>query len=123
MKAYDRTNKVLNVIDHFATQHSLLALRLHRYTPEGNMAVCGTDYLSKDMLSRSYVFFYSIACYFAPLLTIIYCYWFIVAAVSAHENNMRAQAKKMNVASLRTAENSASSAEFKLAKVYFTKQT
>lgn len=38
-------------------------------------------------------------------------------AVSAHEKNMRDQAKKMNIASLRTAENQAQSAECKLAKI------
>ena len=38
-------------------------------------------------------------------------------AVSAHEKNMREQAKKMNVASLRSSDNQAQSAECKLAKV------
>lgn len=37
--------------------------------------------------------------------------------MSAHEKSMREQAKKMNVASLRSAENSQKSAEGKLAKV------
>ncbi|XP_065335158.1 rhodopsin-like [Cloeon dipterum] len=87
-----------------------------RYVPEGNMTACGTDYLSKDWLSRSYVLVYSIFCYFLPLLIIVYSYWFIVQAVAAHEKNMREQAKKMNVASLRS-EDKATSAECKLAKV------
>jgi r-opsin len=42
---------------------------------------------------------------------------FIPQAVSAHEKQMREQAKKMNVASLRSAEASATSAECKLAKI------
>lgn len=88
-----------------------------RYAPEGNMSVCGTDYISKEMNHRSYVFFYALACYFSPLFTIIYCYFFIVQAVAAHEKSMREQAKKMNVASLRSAENQATSAECKLAKI------
>jgi 7 transmembrane receptor (rhodopsin family) len=82
------------------------------------MTACGTDYLSKDWISRSYVLAYSIFCYFLPLLTIVYSYFFIVQAVAAHESNMREQAKKMNVTSLR-AEDKAQSAECKLAKVIY----
>lgn len=50
----------------------------NRYVPEGNMTACGTDYLTTDWLSRSYILVYSIFVYFLPLLTIIYSYWFIV---------------------------------------------
>ncbi|XP_014472268.1 PREDICTED: rhodopsin [Dinoponera quadriceps] len=89
----------------------------NRYVPEGNMTACGTDYLNKDMLSRSYILIYSIFVYFLPLFLIIYSYFFIIQAVAAHEKNMREQAKKMNVASLRSAENQNTSAECKLAKV------
>ncbi|KAH0948948.1 hypothetical protein HN011_002198 [Eciton burchellii] len=89
----------------------------NRYVPEGNMTACGTDYLTKDMFSRSYILIYSIFVYFMPLFLIIYSYFFIIQAVAAHEKNMREQAKKMNVASLRSAENQNTSAECKLAKV------
>nr|P35362.1 RecName: Full=Rhodopsin; Short=Opsin [Sphodromantis sp.]CAA50658.1 opsin [Sphodromantis sp.] len=89
----------------------------NRYVPEGNMTACGTDYLNKEWVSRSYILVYSVFVYFLPLATIIYSYWFIVQAVSAHEKQMREQAKKMNVASLRSAENANTSAECKLAKV------
>jgi r-opsin len=81
------------------------------------MTACGTDYLTKGWLSRSYVLAYGIWVYFVPLVLIIYSYYFILKAVSAHEKNMREQAKKMNVASLRSADNSAQSTENKLAKV------
>lgn len=80
------------------------------------MTACGTDYLTKDIVSRSYILFYSIFVYFMPLFLIIYSYFFIIQAVAAHEKNMREQAKKMNVASLRSAENQSTSAECKLAK-------
>jgi r-opsin len=60
---------------------------------------------------------YALFVYWTPLLTIIYSYFFILQAVSAHEKNMREQAKKMNVASLRSTENVNQSAECKLAKV------
>lgn len=85
--------------------------------PEGNLTACGTDYFSQDILSMSYLVFYGIWVYFAPLGLIIYSYWFIIQAVSAHEKNMREQAKKMNVASLRSSDNANASAEAKLAKV------
>ncbi|XP_045472222.1 rhodopsin [Harmonia axyridis] len=88
-----------------------------RYVPEGNMTACGTDYLTQTWLSKSYILAYSIFVYFVPLLTIIYSYWFIVQAVAAHEKSMREQAKKMNVASLRSSEASQTSAECKLAKI------
>ena len=52
-----------------------------------------------------------------PLFLIIYSYYFIISAVSAHEKAMREQAKKMNVASLRSSDNANTSAEHKLAKV------
>lgn len=89
----------------------------NRYVPEGNMTACGTDYLSHDWSSRSYILTYAFFVYWTPLFTIIYSYYFILKAVSAHEKNMREQAKKMNVASLRSAENVNQSAECKLAKV------
>lgn len=89
----------------------------NRYIPEGNLTACGTDYLNPDWFSRSYILVYSVFVYFMPLFLIIYSYYFIIAAVSAHEKTMREQAKKMNVASLRSAENQSASAEHKLAKV------
>lgn len=92
----------------------------NRYVPEGNMTACGTDYLTKDWFSRSYILIYSIFVYFLPLFTIIYSYTFILSAVSAHEKTMREQAKKMNVASLRSSEAANTSAEAKLAKVALT---
>jgi r-opsin len=89
----------------------------NRYVPEGNMTACGTDYLTKDWLSRSYIIAYAAWVYLTPLLVIIYSYFYILKAVSAHEKNMREQAKKMNITSLRSADQSKQSAEHKLAKV------
>nr|QWV42672.1 long wavelength sensitive opsin 3 [Nedyus quadrimaculatus] len=89
----------------------------NRYVPEGNMTACGTDYLSQDISSVSYIIAYAIFVYFMPLCIIIYAYWFIVRAVASHEKSMRKQAKKMNVASLRTADADKQSVEFKLAKI------
>nr|ACH56536.1 putative long wavelength opsin [Thermonectus marmoratus] len=89
----------------------------NRYVPEGNMTACGTDYLTKEWFSRSYILVYSVFVYFLPLFVIIYSYFFIVQAVAAHEKQMREQAKKMNVATLRTGEAAQTSAECKLAKI------
>lgn len=50
----------------------------NRYVPEGNMTACGTDYLTKDWFSRSYILVYSVFVYYLPLFMIIYSYWFIV---------------------------------------------
>ncbi|XP_017864103.1 PREDICTED: opsin Rh1 [Drosophila arizonae] len=88
-----------------------------RYVPEGNLTSCGIDYLERDWNPRSYLIFYSIFVYYIPLFLICYSYWFIIAAVSAHEKAMREQAKKMNVKSLRSSEDAEKSAEGKLAKV------
>lgn len=92
----------------------------NRYVPEGNMTACGTDYLSKDWGSKSYILVYSVFVYYLPLFTIIYSYYFIVSTVAAHEKAMKEQAKKMNVASLRSGDNQSASAEAKLAKVALT---
>nr|BAQ54863.1 opsin, long-wavelength sensitive type [Anax parthenope] len=89
----------------------------NRYVPEGNMTACGTDYLTKEWFHKSYIIIYSVFCYWTPLGLIIYSYTFIVQAVAAHENAMREQAKKMNVASLRSADAAKTNAECKLAKV------
>lgn len=45
----------------------------------------------------------------------LFCH--LMQAVAAHEKQMKEQAKKMNVASLRSADQSNTSAECKLAKV------
>ncbi|XP_054710810.1 ocellar opsin-like [Uloborus diversus] len=90
----------------------------NRYVPEGNMTSCTIDYLSKDMNSMSYVVVYALFVYFVPLFTLIYNYTFIVRAVSNHEKQLREQAKKMNVTSLRAnSEQQKQSAENRLAKI------
>ncbi|XP_050433054.1 opsin-1-like [Adelges cooleyi] len=88
-----------------------------RYIPEANMTACGTDYYTLAWHSRSYIVVYGGFVYLLPLLVIIYAYYFIVKAVASHEKAMREQAKKMNVTSLRSGDQSSTSAEFKLAKV------
>lgn len=50
-----------------------------RYVPEGNLSSCGTDFLSKSWVSKSYILVYSLFVYYAPLLLIIYSYYFIIS--------------------------------------------
>uniref|UniRef100_A0A481C5Y5 Melanopsin isoform 1 n=1 Tax=Sus scrofa TaxID=9823 RepID=A0A481C5Y5_PIG len=92
-----------------------------RYVPEGNMTACGTDYLSEEFWSQLYLYFYAFDCYIFPLLLIIYCYAFIMNAVATHEKQMREQAKKMGVKSLRNdPESKKTSNECRLAKIALT---
>merc|ERR1739838_1094709 len=86
------------------------------YIPEGILDSCTTDYLSKDFNNRSYGIFICVWCYIIPLTCILYFYFFIIKSVAAHESAMRAQAKKMNVASLRSG-TEGESAEMRVAKV------
>lgn len=89
-----------------------------RYVPEGNMTSCTMDYLTKDLNTLSYGVCYAFACYFLPLISIIYCYFFIVKAVADHEKQMREQAKRMNVATLKAnADQKKTSTEIRLAKI------
>ena len=66
---------------------------------------------------RTFVLFAYIFNYFTPMLLISVFYYSIVKAVVAHEAALRAQAKKMNVDSLRSGAQSEESAEIKIAKV------
>ncbi|XP_055845990.1 opsin Rh1-like [Episyrphus balteatus] len=91
-----------------------------RYVPEGNLTSCGIEYLERDWNPRSYLIGYSLFVYYLPIFMICHSYWFIIAAVAAHEKAMREQAKKMNVKSLRSSEDCDKSAEAKLAKVALT---
>ncbi|XP_068226608.1 rhodopsin-like [Palaemon carinicauda] len=89
----------------------------NRYVPEGNMTACGTDYLTETALSHSYLWLYSVWVYLFPLFFNIYMYSIIISAVANHEKQMREQAKKMGVKSLRSEESQKTSAECRLAKV------
>jgi len=91
------------------------------YTPEGLLVTCGYDYLSQDWNSRSFLGYAIVFNYTVPLFLILCFYVQIVKAVVAHEAALRAQAKKMNVESLRSnAKETDDSAEVKIAKVAIT---
>ena len=63
---------------------------------------CGYDYLSDDLNNRSYIVFVCVFDYLLPLVLVFFYYSFIVKAVWAHEESLKAQARKMNVESLRS---------------------
>jgi len=91
-----------------------------RWTLEGLLVSCSFDYLALEWEDKTYQMFIWFSCYVVPIVFIIYFYTFIVKAVWAHESNMKAQAKKMNVKSLRQDDGNQESAEMKIAKVAVT---
>ena len=68
---------------------------------EGLFMSCAFDYLTQDWNHKSFVLYAFICNFCVPMLCVIYFYTQIVKAVVVHEANLRAQAKKMNVTSLR----------------------
>ncbi|XP_050539105.1 opsin-1-like [Daktulosphaira vitifoliae] len=109
--------KILLIYTHAIMWSIAPILGWSRFVPEMNMTSCGTDYLNESIQSKSFIVIYALFVYVTPLLVIIYSYYFIVKAIAKHEKTMREQAKKMNVTSLRSGEQSNTSAEIKLAKV------
>jgi len=86
------------------------------YSLEGILTSCSFDYLSQDIGTITYNLFMFIFDYACPLIVIIGSYAMIIRAITAHEAAMRAQAAKMNVKSLRTAEANEQRAEIRIAK-------
>ena len=68
---------------------------------EGLFVTCSYDYLSQDWNRKSFLLYAFIGNYCIPMAAIVYFYFQIVRAVIMHEAALKAQAKKMNVASLR----------------------
>jgi len=87
------------------------------YIAEGILDSCSYDYLSQDMKTKSYQLCLFSFDFCVPLTVILFSYLFIVKHISAHESAMRAQAAKMNVKSLRSAEANEQRAEIRIAKV------
>jgi len=90
------------------------------YKAEGLLITCSYDFLSTDLNERTHLLFAYIFNFFTPMFFISMYYISIVKAVVAHEAALKAQAKKMNVDSLRSAGSSDESAEVKIAKVAIT---
>lgn len=80
--------------------------------------------VSQSMNNKSFILSLFSLGYVLPVTSIIGFYYFIVMAVFRHEDELRHQAKKMNVVSLRSnSEQQAMSAEIRIAKVSITNVT
>ena len=91
------------------------------YAPEGLLVTCGYDCLTREWNEMTFMYFAFAFNYTVPMLTVIFFYIQIVKAVVAHEAAMKAQAKKMNVDSLKSNQkDNEASAEVKIAKVAIT---
>ena len=74
--------------------------------------------VTTDMNNKSHILASTILMYAIPVLLIIGYYFLIVQAVFHHEDELRQQAKKMNVTSLRSnSDQQAVSAEIRIAKI------
>lgn len=91
------------------------------YMAEGLLVTCSYDYLSQEWNKKSFVLFAFFFNYLFPLSMILFFYTKIVKAVVLHEAALKAQAKRMNVDSLRSnADEEKESAEVRIAKVAIT---
>ena len=92
-----------------------------KFSLEGLLVSCSFEYLEDTWNQKSYTLFIFCCNFVIPMTCIFYFYSFIVKAVWAHEAGMKAQAKKMNVESLRNdSKGDEESAEMKIAKVALT---
>ncbi|XP_061715142.1 opsin-2-like [Cydia pomonella] len=92
-----------------------------RYVPEGYLTSCTFDYLTNTFDTKLFVACIFTCSYVFPMSAIVYFYSGIVKQVFAHEAALRAQAKKMNVESLRSNQQAnAESAEIRIAKAALT---
>ena len=83
-----------------------------------NNARCSFDAVTTTMNNKSYLMAAFFSNYVLTVSIIAGCYYFIVQAVFHHEDELRQQAKKMNVTSLRSnADQQQASAEIRIAKV------
>jgi len=90
------------------------------FSLEGLLVSCAIRYAEDDWGTKSYLIMLFSLFFVVPLVFIIYFYSRIVNAVWLHESEMRKQAKKMNVDSLKANQNSGESTEMKIAKIAIT---
>jgi len=89
------------------------------YGLEGLLITCSYDYIKKDWINQSYILYTLITHFIIPMIFVIYFYSKITKAVVSHEAELRSQAKKMGVDSIKQT-NSQESTEMKIAKVALT---
>ncbi|EEB10005.1 class A rhodopsin-like G-protein coupled receptor GPRop2, putative [Pediculus humanus corporis] len=88
-----------------------------KFAPEGYLTTCTVDYLTDTSQTRMFIVTIFFAAYVLPLSLIIYFYTKIVLHVINHEKSLKAQAKKMNVESLRSDGNKNYAVEIRITKV------
>lgn len=92
-----------------------------RFVPEGYLTSCTFDYLTDTFDNHMFVGTIFTFSYVLPMSMIIYYYSQIVSHVVNHEKALREQAKKMNVESLRSNQDTQkSSVEVRIAKAAIT---
>ena len=85
------------------TSHWYFGMKSNIYTiSEGLLVTCSYDYLSQDWNRKTFMLYAFFGNYLIPMITMIFFYVHIVKAVVMHEAALKAQAKKMNVESLRS---------------------
>nr|UJY64326.1 ultraviolet sensitive opsin UV3 [Neogonodactylus oerstedii] len=90
----------------------------NRFVPEGYLTTCTFDYMSEN--SKFYVVGLWFCMWLLPMFVISFCYYRVYLHVSAHEKQLKKQAAKMNVDSLRSGEKSNMRQEVRVAKVGVT---
>ena len=87
---------------------------------EGTLMSCAISYADDDWETKSFVGLLVSCFFFTPLFFIMFFYGRIVKAVWSHEAEMKEQAKKMNVDTLRANQKDGESAEMKIARISIT---
>ena len=91
------------------------------YAPEGLLVTCGYDCLTREWNEMTFMYYAFAFNFTVPMICVIFFYVQIVKAVVAHEAAMKAQAKRMNVKSLKSNQkDTEASVEVKIAKVAIT---
>ncbi|XP_055840461.1 opsin Rh4 isoform X2 [Episyrphus balteatus] len=92
-----------------------------RFVPEGYLTSCSFDYLTDNFDTRLFVGTIFFCSFCMPTAMILYYYSQIVGHVFSHEKQLREQAKKMNVESLRSnVDKNKDTAEIRIAKAAIT---
>jgi len=86
------------------------------YGLEGFLITCSYDYISTDVMHRTFILYVIITHFWIPMAFVVYFYSQICKAVLSHEAELKKQAKKMGVDSLKQ-KGSEQSTEVKVAKV------
>lgn len=91
-----------------------------RFVAEGFLSTCSFDYLSDSFDNKFFVTVLFTFSYVIPMMLIIYYYCQICNHVLLHEQALKEQAQKMNIATLRSSSARASNTEIRIAKVAIT---